>query len=376
MKEMSSLNNKEQALRLLFEIIKDWQSMIDTINYPVFIVDASFNIVKTNRAFTTLCGELEIADNKKCYELFHNSDCPDKDCPMHNIIKTGIGSQTEITLPSTGKSMLVNSSAIISNEEVIGVLHSVMDIPGIKKEDDGLAELVDIYASSINEMKTRELRAQKGRDAFLNMLEDINESYKELEELFLKLIIVMVNALDAKSPWTKGHSERVSIYAELIAQELLLDADDIKNVKLAGLLHDIGKIGTYDYLLNKPGRLTKDEFEIIKHHPVQGAEILKHIKQFKELIPFIKYHHEKLDGKGYPNKLKGSRIPLGARILHVADSFDSMTSDRPYRPAPGLDYALSELNKFKGTQFDKEVVDAFLKVLKKSKEWGPKLSLK
>ena len=243
--------------------------------------------------------------------------------------------------------------------------HSLFDITEIKSSEQSNNELLDIYASSITDLKAREMKAQKGRDAFLNMLEDINESYKDLEDLFMKFIVVMVNALDAKSPWTKGHSERVSIYAEQIAMEIIMDEEEIKDIKLAGLLHDIGKIATYDYLLDKPKGLTNEEYEIVKKHPVQGVNILKEIKQLNEILPLIRYHHERIDGKGYPDKLKGSRIPLGARILHVADSFDSMTSDRPYRPAPGIEYALSELQNNSGTQFDEKVVDAFMKVLDK-----------
>ena len=251
---------------------------------------------------------------------------------------------------------------------LIGVIHSFFDITEIKTSEESTNELLEIYAKAINDLKAREMKAQKGRDAFLNMLEDINESYKELEDLFMKFIVVMVNALDAKSPWTKGHSERVSIYAEQIAKEIIMDEEEIKNIKLAGLLHDIGKIATYDYLLDKPKRLTTEEFEIVKKHPVQGVDILKEIKQLNEILPLIKYHHERLDGNGYPDKLKGSQIPLGARILHVADSFDSMTSDRPYRPAPGIEYAISELKDKSGSQFDGRVVDTFMNVLEKQKK--------
>jgi HD-GYP domain-containing protein (c-di-GMP phosphodiesterase class II) len=151
-----------------------------------------------------------------------------------------------------------------------------------------------------------------------------------------------------------------------------VDPDEIKNIKLAGLLHDIGKIGTYDNLLDKPGRLTKEEFEIVKKHPVQGAEILKDIKQLGDMMPYILYHHEKLDGTGYPYQLKGPEIPLGARIMHVADSYDSMTSDRPYRPAPGMEFAISEFEKYRGTQFDGDVVDAFLRLLNQPDPPGSK----
>lgn len=213
-------------------------------------------------------------------------------------------------------------------------------------------ELPDADADSVNNLKAQEQLLQRSRDAFLNMLEDITESYKELEDLFIKLVKVLVNALDAKSHWTKGHSERVAEYAVQIAEEMGLTEDDIKNIRLAGLLHDIGKIGTYDYLLDKPERLTKEEFEIVKKHPSQGVAILEEIKQLEDVIPLFKHHHERVDGKGYPEGLKGDEIPLGARILHVADSFDSMTANRPYRSAPGKEYAISELKEHSGSQFD------------------------
>ncbi|MBI4838145.1 MAG: HD-GYP domain-containing protein [Nitrospirae bacterium] len=214
----------------------------------------------------------------------------------------------------------------------------------------------------------REQSLRTGKEAFLNMLEDIGESYRELENLFIGIVRVIVNALDAKSHWTRGHSERVTQYAELIAHEMSLDDDDIKNLRLAALLHDVGKIGTYDYLLDKPSELTDREREIVEEHPAQGASILKEIKQLNEIIPLIRHHHERIDGKGYPDGLENKKIPIGARILHVADSFDSMTADRPYRPSPGEKYAISELERCSGTQFDQEVVKAFLTALDKSKQ--------
>ncbi len=221
-----------------------------------------------------------------------------------------------------------------------------------------------------NESRYRTIaeKAEKSKVAFLNMLEDIHESYKELEDLFLNLVSTIVNALDAKSPWTKGHSVRVAKYAEDIAKEMGLSEKEIQDLHLAGLLHDIGKIGTYDILLDKPGKLTNEEFEIVKKHPVQGAKILQKIKQLKNIIPIIRHHHERIDGRGYPDGLKGEEIPLSARILHVADSYDSMTADRPYRAAPGKEYAISELKRCSGTQFEPYVVDTFLRVLDKMYE--------
>ena len=365
----ATLLTKEDSRLALEEYTKDWKLLVDTLPYPLSIVDTDFNVVAVNKAMVDLTGGENGVLNYKCFQSLHCMDSPIDDCPMVNTLKSGKNEQTEIYEPACNKYLLVSTAPIIRDADVIGVIHSILDITAQRERERGDSELIEIYASSINEMKTRELKAQKGRDAFLNMLEDISESYKELEDLFMKLVRVMVNALDAKSPWTKGHSERVSIIAEQIAHEMAADEDEIKDIKLAGLLHDIGKIGTYDYLLDKPGRLTKEEFEVVKKHPVQGATILQDIKQLRDIIPFIRYHHEKLDGKGYPDNLHGDQIPLGARILHVADSFDSMTSDRPYRPAPGVKYALSEMEKFKGIQFDHKVVDAFLRVLEKSEEW-------
>jgi putative nucleotidyltransferase with HDIG domain len=169
--------------------------------------------------------------------------------------------------------------------------------------------------------------------------------------------------MDAKSPWTKGHSERVTSYATAIAKAMGLNDNEIETLRIASLLHDIGKIGTYDVILDKPGRLTNEEFSLVKTHPVKGEEILKPIKQLQNILSIVRSHHERLDGNGYPDKLKGMEIPFVARIITVADSFDSMTSDRPYRPSPGKDYAISELKKYRGIQFDIQVVDAFLQVL-------------
>ncbi|MDO8281135.1 MAG: HD-GYP domain-containing protein [Thermodesulfovibrionia bacterium] len=228
----------------------------------------------------------------------------------------------------------------------------------------GLDELAALYKSGVlAEDGDKDALFLKNREAFFNMLEDVSESYRELELLFTGLVKSMVNALDAKSPWTKGHSQRVAEYSKIIARKMDFSEDDLKDIWLAGILHDIGKIGTYDALLDKAGKLTSEEYEIIKRHPAQGAAILEGIKQLKDIVPIIRHHHESFDGKGYPDGLKGNEIPLQSRIIHVADSFDSMTSDRPYRVSPGKDYAISEFRKFSGAQFDPYAVEVFLDVI-------------
>jgi putative nucleotidyltransferase with HDIG domain len=197
---------------------------------------------------------------------------------------------------------------------------------------------------------------------------------KDLEEMFLQATIAMGNALDAKSPWTKGHSERTVRYAEKIARKMGLSDEDMHNLTIGGLLHDIGKIGTYDYLLHKTEKLTAQEFNIIKKHPEKGEKILESIKQLKQIIPIIRYHHERYDGKGYPDGLAGEDIPLLARIVHVADSFDAMTADRPYRSALSKEQVIEELRRNAGTQFDPAVVDVFLSVLSEESSGATEIS--
>jgi len=211
----------------------------------------------------------------------------------------------------------------------------------------------------ITEIKKREEKLIMSQSAFFNMLKDLDLSYKELKRLYEGLISSFISALDAKSAWTKGHSERVTNYAISIAKEMGLEEKEIETLRTAALLHDIGKLGTYDVILDKPDDLTDEEINLIKIHPVKGEEILRPISQLKDILPIIRSHHEKIDGTGYPDGLKNGDIPLLARIIAVADTFDSMTSDRPYRPKASKEAAISELKKYSGTQFDFEVVEAF-----------------
>lgn len=195
---------------------------------------------------------------------------------------------------------------------------------------------------------------------------ELNDRCLELHDLQSGLIHAFANAIDAKSRWTNGHSERVAQHAVAIAEEMGLAAATVEDLRIAGLLHDIGKIGTYDVILDKSDKLTAEEFALVKLHSAKGEEILKPIKQLRHLLPIIRAHHERMDGRGYPDGLRGEEIPLSARILCVADTFDAMTADRPYRPSPGQEYAVAELRRCSGSQFAPEVVEAFLKMREKS----------
>lgn len=186
----------------------------------------------------------------------------------------------------------------------------------------------------------------------------------DLQELFLSTIKTLSKAIDAKSPWTMGHSERVTSIALTIAERLGFDKLQLKTLELAGLLHDIGKLATYETILDKPERLTDDELKLMKQHPGKGAEILDPIRQLGDVIPAIKHHHEYYDGTGYPDGLKGEEIPPMARILTVADTVDAMGADRPYRKGRPMEFIIAELKRCSGTQFDPRLVEVFLSTVR------------
>src|SRR5207247_229620 len=170
-------------------------------------------------------------------------------------------------------------------------------------------------------------------------------------------------ALEAKDRYTAGHSQRVAKFARLIARSLGMPQGEVDIVGQVALLHDIGKIGMLDKILNKPANLTPEEREAIKTHPVAGAQILAPVATFAKHVEGIKHHHEMFDGTGYPGRLKGTDIPLSARIVCLADAFDAMTSTRPYRVGLPLEFAIQEMQKMSGRQFCPDCVEAFVRVL-------------
>lgn len=189
--------------------------------------------------------------------------------------------------------------------------------------------------------------------------------FNELKVSYELTTSALASAIEAKDPYTKGHSQRVMRYSLLIGKKLGLNEKSLRTIKLAGLLHDVGKIGIPEAIILKKGPLNEQEYKIMKKHPYIGYLIVKDINYLKAGIPFVLYHHEKLDGSGYPYGLKDNEIPLFARIASVADYFDALTSDRPYRKGLSFNEALLELKKNTGKFFDKEIVDAFIEGLKR-----------
>jgi len=195
--------------------------------------------------------------------------------------------------------------------------------------------------------------------------EKLNEAEKELRESYFNTIKTLALDLESRDPYTKGHSSRVTEYALAVAEQLRLSEDEKAVIKNAGILHDIGKISINDSILQKPAKLTEEEYKIVRNHPDIGVSIIKPLSFLKKERKIILEHHERADGKGYHGK-PFDEVPLSSRILTIVDSFDAMTSDRPYRKAFSVPEALNELIRNKGTQFDPKIVDIFVKFIRSS----------
>lgn len=198
---------------------------------------------------------------------------------------------------------------------------------------------------------------------------EVLEQHRKLEALFIQIIKALSGAIDAKDTYTKGHSSRVAEYSMQIAKRAGLSREQQEDIYTIGLLHDVGKIGIPDTIINKPSALSDEEYNIIKTHPALGETILKNIKEFPKLVTGARYHHERYDGGGYPDGLSGKDIPLEARIIAVADSYDAMTSRRSYRDALPQEKVRTEIEKGKGTQFDPAFADIMLAMIDEDNDY-------
>lgn len=255
----------------------------------------------------------------------------------------------------------------------------------IEMSPDSMRMLVTGYTdanaliSAINSGKIyRYIKKPWNPDEILNLVDTAMKIYQlnidnqtlanDIKELFSGTINAIIEALDAKDSFTLGRSKRVTFYSTETGKALGLTKSELSELELAGLLHDIGMIGIPETILNKPEQLTQEEFDIVKKHVDFGVKILLDIKQLESIICIIEAHHEKWNGKGYPKGIQGKDIPLGARIIALADTYDSMTSDRAYRKGLPHNIAVEEIKKNSGVQFDPELVDVFLNIVDKVSE--------
>ena len=231
-----------------------------------------------------------------------------------------------------------------------------LDIQGYCEKSNKFDQLILLIESGIKSIK------QMNEIKRIN--EELSEAKEQLEKAYLESIETLRYTVEAKDPYTKGHSDRVAEFSVLIGEKIGLSEEELKTLRIGGLFHDIGKIGIPDSILLKQSKLTDDEYSEIKHHPQIGTHILSNATIFADIIPVVKYHHERFDCRGYPENLAGENIPLLARITAIADSFDAMSSRRTYRNSLDMETIIDQIVQNKGTQFDPKLADIFLDIIK------------
>ena len=251
-----------------------------------------------------------------------------------------------------------------NDEELRAIVRQALDSYFMRKEIRRLNDLTKQQNRALQEMNyTLELKVQE-------RTKEVKEKHAELRRAYVNTVRALVAAVDAKDTHTRGHSERVGVYSSRIAREIGCKNEFIERIYLAGLLHDIGKIGIPDHIIIKPARLDPEEYAFMKRHPEIGARIIESVSSLTDIVPCVRHHHEWYDGseKGYPDRLSGEQIPLPSRIILVADTVEAMSSDRPYRKALPFERVTDEIQCYSGTQFDPTAADAFLTISEREGE--------
>lgn len=354
--------HKLQALATLTRISsllnaqKNLDSLLD------IIVDASTDLMASE------AGSLFLIDEEK-QELFFHCTHGDKGERLRSLrIPMGVGIAGHVA--QTGEPLLISDAQndprfyreIDKKTELL--TRSILCVP-LKADTKmlGALEVLNKKNGAIFTALDLELftaLAGIAAIAIYNM-----QLHLDLEDRFQDGIRALVNLIEASDSYTRGHSERVTYYSRMIAQELTLSEEMVFSIETAGMLHDIGKIGVASDIIRKPSRLTEEEYQAIQSHPTIGYNSIKEMRQLGDVLLGILHHHERYDGKGYPSGIKGLEIPLMARIIAVADTYDAMTSTRPYRPALAPGIAIDEIQRNAGTQFDPVVAEAFIEALKR-----------
>ena len=308
-------------------IVFDTRQIFDAIQDSVAIIDKEHNVISINNAYLKILNkeEKEIV-GKKCYDVLRGAFCHSENCPLDYIIKHQkvIEFETEKIISDGTKVPLILTATPFksSSGELIGMIESFKDITDFKLSNKKLARIID------------------------------------------EVITALANTVESRDPYTFGHQEKVAKITEKITRKMGFSESSIKALCMAATIHDIGKIYVPSEFLTKPGKLSDIEFSVIKTHSDVGYHIIKDIEFEYAIAEIVRQHHERIDGSGYPRGLAGEEIMLEARILAVADSFEAMSSHRPYRPALGIGKAIEEIAINRGLIFDHKVVDAFLSLSK------------
>lgn len=359
-----SLISVEQSLQACLtatQLPKYLNLMMDTAPTPILVIDASGLIVSLNKAAEkkwTIDRNLFIG--KPLVDILYGGKKFNESGQYLSPIIESLEKKIEMqgkevairTLSCEGPSMMMVTTSILQDDRgnMVGVCAVYHDLTRSKLLENQLEDLNAEVSKCYDEMSGLNTRLVALNSRALNQHLETIQSFAE--------------AIGARDIYTRGHSERVAGYAEVITRDMGLPVEMVETAGLAGIVHDIGKIGVSESILVKPGALTPDEFEQVKKHPSIGAKILSHMNTFHHIVPVVLHHHERYDGTGYPKGLKGEEIPLLSRVLAVADAFDAMMSTRSYRRAYSFSQAKEELKKNAGTQFDPDVVEVFINIIK------------
>lgn len=266
---------------------------------------------------------------------------------ISNDVKTDTRFASKVDKESGFDTRNIICSPLISRGQIIGALEALN-----KKEDHPFTDQDQVLFEALS--------------AQVAISVENSRLYEKLRQAFEQTIFSLVATIEKRDPYTGGHTQRVFLGGVEIAKQLDVDDEFIRNLRMSSLLHDIGKIGIEDSILRKQGHLTDSEYDIMKSHPRLGVEIFGHIDGLKEMVNGVLHHHERYDGRGYPDGLAGEDIPLEARIIAISDTYDAMTSDRPYRKGLSHEIACEEIKKNAGSQFDPKIVDAYFRALEEN----------
>lgn len=325
-------------------------------NYKIIAVDDEIGIIDSLSIFLKRTGYdfTGVTDPEEAIELVKNEHF---DLMILDFIMTPFhGDQVVEEIRKFNKELYI--LLLTGHKDLAPPLDTIkrLDIQGYCEKSDKFDQLLLLIESGIKSI------AQMNEIKKIN--DELKNTYDMLEKAYLESIETLRYTVEAKDTYTRGHSDRVSEFSVLLGKKVGLSEQDLKTLQIGGLFHDIGKIGVPDVILRKESKLTDDEYSEIKNHPSIGAHILSSATIFKDIVPIVKHHHERYDGRGYPSQLQGENIPYLARIAAIADSFDAMTSRRTYRDSLPMDVVISEFERCKGSQFDPQLADVFLDVLR------------
>ncbi len=298
-------------------------------------------------------------------EILQAAHAQDPETPV--ILMTAQASlQTAIQAVNDGAFYYIQKP--FSNDDMVAICARALETRQLRSENRALKSEI----RRLNQVsREQNFRLQDMNRTLEHKVRDrthqLADKHRELRQAYVQTVGALADAIDAKDAYTRGHSERVGVYSSKLAREMSFSEEFIERVYIAGLLHDVGKIGIPDAVILKPEKLDPDEYEQIKRHPAIGAKILERVDFLQDVAPCVRHHHEWFDGssRGYPDGLAGNRIPLPSRLILVCDTIEAMTSDRPYRKAMPFERVFDELTKFSGSQFDPNCVTAMLRLLER-----------